>query len=285
MIAEKLYKAAEKNAAVCVGLDTDVSYLPECIATLDLGIDEKIFMFNKAIIDATYEHVACYKVQIAYYEALGLNGLKAYAETLRYIRGKGIVAIADIKRGDIAATAQKYAQAHFEGDFEADYITLNAYMGEDAVSPYYPYFKSGKKGTFVLVKTSNDSGPVFQDCVTEDGTELYRKVAKEVDRWGSDFVDNSGFSSIGAVIGLTYPNEILIVKELMPKAFFLIPGYGAQGGTGKDLSMLFSDRICGVVNSSRGIIASHVKKGINEGFAEEALHCVLAMKEDIGEWR
>ena len=283
MIAQKLYKEAVKHNGVCVGLDTDISYLPKYIAEKDCSNADKLFEFNKTIIDAVYENAACFKVQIAYYEALGLEGLTAYAKTLQYIKTKDKIVIADIKRGDISATAKKYAQGHFEGEFEADYVTLNAYMGEDAISPYYPYFKNHNKGAFILLKTSNPSGVQFQD-IDIDGEYLYQKIAKKINEWGRDFIDESGYSAVGAVIGLTYPEEFNYIKPLMPNAFFLIPGYGAQGGTGKDIAELFKKDVCGVVNSSRGIIAKHVKKQIDIGFEEEALRAVLAMKEDIGQW-
>lgn len=283
MIAHKLYKDAAKNYGVCVGLDSDISYLPAYIAKKDISAGEKIFEFNKKIIDAVYEHSACFKVQIAYYEALGIEGLTAYAKTLKYIKSVDKISIGDVKRGDIAATADKYALGHFSGDFEADYVTLNAYMGEDAVSPYYSYFKDHDKGAFVLIKTSNPSGVDFQD-IKINGMNLYEKVAQKVNEWGKPFIDESGFSAVGAVIGLTYPEEFKLIQPLMPNTFFLVPGYGAQGGTGKDIAEIFKDKICGIVNSSRGIIASHVKKGIDKGFEEEALRAVIAMKEDISKW-
>ena len=283
MIAQKLYKEAIKHNGICVGLDTDISYVPPYIAKKDTSDGEKIFEFNKTIIDAVYENTACFKVQIAYYEALGIEGLQAYARTLQYIKTKDKIAIADIKRGDISATAIKYAKGHFDGDFEADYVTLNAYMGEDAISPYYPYFNAQNKGAFILLKTSNPSGVQFQD-IDVNGEYLYQKIAKKIDEWGKDFIDESGYSAIGAVIGLTYPEEFQLIKPLMPNSFFLIPGYGAQGGTGKDIAGLFKEDVCGVVNSSRGIIAKHIKKQIDVGFEEEALRAVLAMKEDIGQW-
>ena len=283
MIANRLYNEAKKHFGVCVGLDTDISYVPNCIAKKDISNGEKIFEFNKAIIDAVSEESACFKVQIAYYEALGLEGLSAYAQTLKYIKAKGKISIADIKRGDISATAKKYADAHFTGDFEADYVTLNAYMGEDAISPYYDYFKNRDKGAFVLVKTSNPSGVDFQDIKVSDA-RLYEMVGEKLNEWGKQFTDESGYSSIGAVVGLTYPEEFISLLPKMDSTFFLIPGYGAQGGTGEDIAKIFKNDFCGVVNSSRGIIASHIKNNIDEGFAQEALTKVKLMKEDISKW-
>ena len=149
LIIDKLYERVEERGVVCLGLDTDASYIPQHILS-GKSLDEAIFQFNKEIIDATLDVVACYKVQIAYYEALGLAGLIAYKNTLQYLREKDAMIIADIKRGDIAATASQYAKAHFTGDFEADFITLSPYMGMDSIEPYMPYMESGKKGVFVF---------------------------------------------------------------------------------------------------------------------------------------
>ena len=245
---------------------------------------EKYFLFNKAIIDATKDIVACYKVQIACYEALGMDGLNAYQKTLKYIRENDGIVIADIKRGDISSTAAMYADGHFKGDFEADFITINTYMGSDAISPYFDYLKNGDKGLFVLVKTSNPNGHQIQDLETKEDKKVYEIMAEYVDKWGEDFVGECGYSAVGSVVGLTYPKEFLDVKKYMPKAFFLIPGYGAQGGTGKDIAEIFKDDICGVVNSSRGIISAHKGKVEDETFTTLTVKAVKDMQEDIGKW-
>lgn len=281
MIMDSLFEKA-KNSPVCLGLDTKIDYLPEYLLKKDISDGEKIFEFNRRIVDATLSEAACFKVQIAYYEALGLAGMAAYAKTLKYIRGKGAIVIADVKRGDISATAKQYAAAHFSGDFEADIITVNAYMGEDAVSPYYDYL--GNKGLFVLVKTSNPSGADFQDKKL-DGETLYELTARKVSMWGEKFVGVSGFSAIGAVAGCTYPAEFDIIKKLMPHTFFLIPGYGAQGGTGKDVAAFFRGGVCGVVNSSRAIITAHKGKCENENFVEYTAKAVYEMNKDIKQWQ
>ncbi|MTI66116.1 MAG: orotidine-5'-phosphate decarboxylase [Firmicutes bacterium] len=283
MIIDRLYKEAKENGPICVGLDTRLEYLPEYLLNKDISNEEKLFEFNKKIIDKTFDLVACYKVQIACYEALGLEGLKAYQRTLKYIRNKGKIVIADIKRGDISSTAEMYAKAHFEGDFEADFITVNPYMGKDAISPYYKYLKTNKKGMFVLMRTSNKSSEDFQEL--EVGNEpLYMEVSKKIDEWGKDFLGESGFSLVGGVVGLTYPEEFLKIKNKCKNTFFLIPGYGAQGGTGKDVARILKEKMCAVVNSSRGIIKAH--KGINEDkdFNEVSRQKVLEMKEDILQW-
>lgn len=283
MIIDKLYNEVLENGPICVGLDTRIDYLPNYLLDSDLNIEEKLFTFNKLLIDDTYDITACYKVQIACYEAYGLEGLKAYSRTLKYIREKGKIVIADIKRGDISSTAEMYAKAHFEGDFEADFITVNPYMGLDAISPYFKYLKTGEKGLFSLVRTSNKSSKDFQELVIDD-EPLYMKVAKETDSWGKEFVGESGFSLVGGVVGLTYPKEFLEIKNASKNTFYLIPGYGAQGGTGKDIAEIFEDKICGVINSSRKIITAHKGKEEGENFSKHARDAVLQMKEDIGKW-
>lgn len=282
MAMERLFKAIQTKGPVCVGLDTQYSFLPEYIKRRDDSTGSKLFAFNRAIIDAVHEEAGCFKVQIACYEALGLEGMRAFANTVRYARAKGSIVISDVKRGDISSTAAQYAQGHFTGDFETDIITINAYMGEDAVSPYYPYLEKGK-GLFVLVKTSNPGSGDFQDLDT-GGMTLYQRMAKKVSEWGEAFVGESGFSAIGAVTGLTYPGEFERIRALMPRTPLLIPGYGAQGGTGKDIAVFFREGLRGVVNSSRGLITAHKGKSEEEGFEEHVRGAVIAMREDILSW-
>lgn len=282
MSMDRLYNDVQKKGPVCVGLDTQLSFLPEYLKQRDASEGEKIFEFNRKIIDATYEHAGCFKVQVACYEALGLDGMQAFSNTVRYARQKGSVVISDVKRGDIASTASQYAQGHFTGDFETDIMTVNAYMGEDAISPYYPYLEKGK-GLFILVKTSNPSGKDFQDLST-GGLTLYQRMAQKVAAWGEAFIGGSGFSAIGAVTGLTYPEEFELIRTLMPHTFLLIPGYGAQGGTGRDIASFFRDGLRGVVNSSRGLITAHRGKTEDEDFDMYVYNAVCAMREDILSW-
>lgn len=282
MIMDRLFEDVKKKGPVCVGLDTQLSFLPDYLQKKDRSDGEKIAEFNRSIIDAVHEEAGCFKVQVACYEALGLDGMKAYAETVRYARKKGSVVISDVKRGDISSTAAQYAKGHFTGDFETDIITVNAYMGEDAVSPYYPYLEKDK-GLFVLVKTSNPSSGDFQDQ-DMGGLTLYQRMAERVAAWGAKFIGTSGFSAIGAVTGLTYPEQFEGIRDLMPSTFLLIPGYGAQGGTGKDIAAFFRDGIRGVVNSSRGLITAHKGKCEGEGFETYVREAVLAMREDILQW-
>ncbi|MBQ9950047.1 MAG: orotidine-5'-phosphate decarboxylase [Clostridia bacterium] len=281
MIMDFLAEKAVKSP-VCVGLDTKYDFLPDYLKNADATKGEKIFEFNRKIIDSTFDECACYKVQIACYEALGLEGMTAFAKTVKYARKKGAIVISDVKRGDISSTAAQYAKGHFTGDFETDIMTVNSYMGEDAVSPYYDYLP--EKGLFLLIKTSNPSSGDIQDIRTQDGEPVYIRMAKKAEQWGEKFIGKSGFSAIGAVVGLTYPAEFLEIKKHMPHTFFLIPGYGAQGGTGKDIAEVFADGVCGVVNSSRGLITAHKGKSEGEDFNVYVREAVLKMKEDIQKW-
>jgi len=282
MSMDRLYEDVKRKGPVCVGLDTQLSFLPECLKRRDLSDGEKLFAFNKRVIDAARDYAGCFKAQVACYEALGLDGMNAFSNTLKYAREKGCFIISDVKRGDISSTAAQYAQAHFTGDFETDCITVNAYMGLDAVSPYFPYLEKGKS-LFVLVKTSNPSGKDFQDLDT-GGMTLYQRMAQKVSEWGGAFIGKSGFSAIGAVTGLTYPEEFEGIRALIPHTFLLIPGYGAQGGTGKDIAGFFRGGVRGVVNSSRALLTAHKGKTEGEDFDAYIRGAVRAMKEDIVSW-
>ena len=284
MIIDRLHEAA-CDSPVCVGLDTRIEYLPEYLASnAELTPGEKITEFNKRIIDATADLAACYKIQIACYEALGLDGMKAYADTSKYAREAGRIVIGDAKRGDIMSTAGEYAKGHFTGDFETDFLTVNPYMGEDAISPYYPYVKDHDKGLFVLLHTSNPSAQDFQEDKLHTGQALYEKVADSIEKWGRPFVGDSGFSSIGAVDGLTYPEAFESLQTAHPNMFFLVPGYGAQGGSGKDVAEIYGRGRCAVVNNSRGIITAHKGKAEDASFVDPIRQKTLEMKEDIFQW-
>jgi len=226
---------------------------------------------------------ACYKVQIAFYEAYGIRGLIAYQKTLSYIKQNEAIVIADIKRGDISSTAEQYAKGHFSGDFEADFLTINPYMGFDAIKPYFKYLDTGEKGLFVLAKTSNPSSKDFQELEV-DGKPLFIHITKKIEEWGEKYRGKYGYSNIGSVVGLTYPDEFLMIKKHAKHTFFLIPGYGKQGGSGKDLAKIFDKNINAVINSSRGIIAAH--RGIDEtkNFVKITRQKVLEMKRDILQW-
>lgn len=257
-IIDKLYDRVEKRGVVCVGLDTALEYVPEHIKN-GRTPSEAIFEFNKQIIDATYDVAACFKVQIAYYESLGIEGLIAYKNTLKYLRDQDEIIIADIKRGDIAATAKMYAKAHFEGDFEADFITLSPYMGMDSIEPYMSYLESGKKGVFSLVRTSNPGAEDIEYLDTASEKKVYEVVADKITKIGERCTGNSGYSAIGGVIGCTHVDEGKKIRSNYKNMFFLIPGYGAQGGTAEDVALYLNNGNGGVVNSSRGILLAYKK--------------------------
>lgn len=280
LIIDKLYERVEERGVVCLGLDTDASYIPQHILS-GKSLDEAIFQFNKQIIDATLDVVACYKVQIAYYEALGLAGLIAYKNTLQYLREKDAIIIADIKRGDIAATASQYAKAHFTGDFEADFITLSPYMGMDSIEPYMPYMESGKKGVFVLVRTSNKGAEDFENLDIEGGKKLYNEVADKITEAGQTVKGRYGYTAIGGVIGCTHVEEGKEIRNRYSNMFFLIPGYGAQGGTAKDVALYLKNGNGGVVNSSRGILLAYKKENRELEFAECARNEAIKMRDAI----
>ena len=282
MIADILYHEVEKKGPICVGLDTDVSYIPKNFMEKFNTIEESIFRFNQKIIDATSDIAACFKVQIAYYEACGLNGLMAYKKTLEYLRSLKLITIADIKRGDIAKTAEMYAKAHFEGDFESDYITVNPYMGLDSLTPYLKYVKENQKGLFALIRTSNPGAEDIQYIEDRKGIRVYQHVGEKLQKLGLDFMGSCGYSSIGGVIGCTHIEEGLDLRKKLNHTFFLIPGYGAQGGGAKEAAVYLRNGNGGVVNSSRAVLLAYkkVEGGENE-FDICARNEVIKMREEI----
>ena len=277
---DKLYASVAANGPVCVGLDTELSYLPESAVDSTKTAGENVVAYNRALIDATKSAAGCYKVQIAYYESLGLDGMRAYAETLRMVRETGLPVIADIKRGDIAKTAEMYAKAHFTGDFEADIITLAPYMGLDSISPYLPYCKDQGKGVFVLCRTSNPGAKDFEYQKLADGRHVYDLVGDSISALGQDYIGESGYTSLGLVIGGTHTEEASAIRAAYKNTFFLIPGYGAQGGKAADIARYLNKGNGGVVNSSRGILLAWKKQpGVN--YAEAAYNECVRMREDI----
>ncbi len=278
---DKLYEAVAARGPVCVGLDTDFSYLPEGFAKAELTAGENIVRFNKAVVDATKDVAGCFKVQIAYYESLGLDGIRAYKETLDYVKAAGMPVIADIKRGDIAKTAEMYAKAHFEGDFEADFITLAPYMGLDSIRPYLPYVTAAGKGLFVLVRTSNPGAKDFEYEKLADGRHVYDMVGDKLHELGGECMGEKGYSSLGLVIGGTHIEEAAEIRARYEDSFFLIPGYGAQGGTADDIARYLDKHSNGgVVNSSRAVLLAY-KKQPGVAFDEAARNECIKMKEAI----
>ena len=275
---DKLYDSVAKNGPVCVGLDTEISYLPETDTALTAG--ENIVAFNRRLIDATKGVAGCYKVQIAYYESLGMDGMLAYQQTLKMARASGLPVIADIKRGDIAKTAEMYAKAHFTGDFEADIVTLAPYMGLDSIVPYLPYCKDQGKGVFVLCRTSNPGRMDFEYQTLSDGRTVYNMVGDALTKLGADYMGERGYSSVGLVIGGTTGEEAAEIRDRYKNTFFLIPGYGAQGGKACDIALYMNKGNGGVVNSSRGILMAW-KKQPGVAFDEAAYNECVRMREDI----
>lgn len=301
MINKLNAKIVKTNAPIVVGLDPMLKYVPEHILkkayaeygeTLK-GAAEAIFEFNKRIIDATYDLIPAVKPQIAMYEQFGVEGVIAYKKTIDYAHEKDLVVIADVKRGDIGSTSEAYAVGHlgqvkvgsktFAG-FDADFATVNPYLGTDGIKPFVDVCKEEKKGIFILVKTSNPSSGEFQDRII-DGKPLYEHVADKVREWGEDAMGDA-YSYVGAVVGATYPEMGAALRKVMPKTLILVPGYGAQGGTGKDLKAFFNpDGLGAIVNSSRGIIAAYKKEEYakygEEHFEEASRQAVIDMREDI----
>jgi len=278
---DTLFYNVQKKGPICIGLDTAVDYIPESINKQYDCIEDRLFEFNRRIVDSTEDIASAFKVQIAYYEAEGIQGLKAYKRTLDYIRSKKIPLIADVKRGDISKTAQMYAKAHFSGDFEADIITINMYMGSDTLDPYEYYLKSGK-GLFVLLKTSNPGSGDIQNLKTDTGEYVYQKMLRLLEKKGNSLIGSSGFSALGAVVGCTHVEDGIAIRTRMKNTFFLIPGYGAQGGTAEDVSNYLIHGNGGVINSSRGIILAYRSekwKGLE--FDEAAREAANDMREKI----
>ena len=301
MINKLTAKIQKTNAPIVVGLDPMLNYIPKHIQekafkeygeTLE-GAAEAIWQFNKEIVDKTYDLIPAVKPQIAMYEQFGIPGLMAYKKTVDYCKSKDLVVIGDIKRGDIGSTSAAYAVGHLGkvqvGDnkiaaFDEDFATVNPYLGSDGVKPFIDVCKEEKKGIFVLVKTSNPSSGEFQDRII-DGRPLYELVGEKVAQWGEECMGDS-YSYVGAVVGATYPEMGKILRKIMPKAYILVPGYGAQGGQGKDLVHFFNeDGLGAIVNSSRGIIAAYKQEKYakfgEENFGEASRAAVEDMIADI----
>ena len=299
---EKLVERIKKlEAPIVVGLDPTLNFVPGFL--LDKAVNEKgetleaaadaIFEFNKKIVDAVYELIPAVKPQIAMYEQFGIPGLMAYKQTVDYCHEKGLLVIGDAKRGDIGSTSTAYAIGHLGkvkigsteiAPIDTDFLTINPYMGSDSVVPFVEECKKNDKGLFILVKTSNPSSGEFQDQKVGKKA-VYELVGKKVDEWGAELVKN-GYSDVGAVVGATYPEMGEVLREIMPKAYILVPGYGAQGGTAAELKPFFNkDGLGAIVNSSRGIIAAYTQDKYGEygaeGFAEAARAAVIDMKNDI----
>lgn len=301
MINKLVSKIRQTGAPIVVGLDPMLRFIPEHIRdaafaeygeTLE-GAAEAILQFNKEIVDKTYDLIPAVKPQIAMYEQFGIPGLAAFKRTVDYCKEKDLVVIGDIKRGDIGSTSAAYAAGHIGrvqvGDksylpFDEDFVTVNPYLGSDGVDPFIKVCQEEKKGLFILVKTSNPSSGEFQDRLI-DGRPLYELVGEKVAEWGASCMGED-YSNIGAVVGATYPAMGKVLRKIMPKAFILVPGYGAQGGKGADLVHFFNeDGLGAIVNSSRGIIAAYKQEKYGrfgeKNFGEASRAAVEDMIADI----
>lgn len=302
MIDQLVAKIKKTQAPIVVGLDPMLNYIPEQVQKKAFeekgetlaGAAEAIWQFNKAIVDTIYDLIPAVKPQIAMYEQFGVEGIIVFKKTVDYCKEKGLVVIGDVKRGDIGSTSEAYAVGHLGkvqvgsqtyAGFDEDFATVNPYLGSDGVKPFIKVCKENNRGIFVLVKTSNPSSGELQDKLV-DGKPLYELVGKMVDEWGNDCIGESGFSEVGAVVGATYPDQGRILRAIMPKTYILVPGYGAQGGKGKDLVHFFNeDGLGAIVNSSRGIIAAYKQEAYAkfgaEHFADASRQAVLDMIADI----
>ena len=303
MIQKLISNIQKTNAPIVVGLDPMLGYIPEHIQkkayaefgeTLE-GAAEAVWQYNKEIVDCTYDLIPAVKPQIAMYEQFGIEGLKAYKKTVDYCKEKGLVVIGDVKRGDIGSTSAAYAVGHLGkvqvgsrtyAAFDEDFATVNPYLGTDGIKPFLDVCRQEKKGIFILVKTSNPSSGEFQDQLI-DGKPLYELVGEHVAKWGEECMGDT-YSYVGAVVGTTYPEMGKVLRKIMPKSFILVPGYGAQGGKGKDLVHFFNeDGLGAIVNSSRGIIAAYKQEKYAkfgaEHFGEASRAAVEDMAADIAQ--
>lgn len=301
MIQKLIQNIQKTDAPIVVGLDPMLSYIPEHIKkkafeefgeTLS-GAAEAVWQYNKAIVDAVYDLIPAVKPQIAMYEQFGIAGMMAFQKTIDYCKEKGLVVIGDVKRGDIGSTSAAYAAGHLGrvqigsksyAAFDEDFSTVNPYLGSDGVKPFVDVCREEKKGIFVLVKTSNPSSGEFQDRLI-NGKPLYEHVGEKVAQWGADCMEGE-YSLVGAVVGATYPEEGMRLRKIMPNAYILVPGYGAQGGKGADLAHFFNkDGLGAIISSSRGIIAAYRQEQYSRfgelNFADASREAVLDMREDI----
>jgi orotidine-5'-phosphate decarboxylase len=289
---DRLYESVAERGHVCVGLDTAPDYVPEKERRLATSDAEAVLAYNKAIIDATADIAACFKVQIAYYEELGLAGLNTYSQTLKYIHQKNCLVISDIKRGDIADTASRYARAHFAGDFETDFVTLTPYLGMDSIEPWLEWADKKGKGAFVLMLTSNKGRKDFEELELSSKQKLYEAVGDKLSELAANRSGKHGYGAFGAVVGADpkSPEErekAAAIRAKRPNLFFLIPGYGAQGGAAEDASLLLRNGNGGVVNASRSIIRAwasdknHAAEADNAFAAEAARQAAIIMRDSI----
>lgn len=283
MMDKLIKKIKEKNSPIVMGIDPRYEMIPDTIKSKypkDLaGFAEASIEFAKKLIDATYDIIPAIKPQLAYFEMMGPHGLDAFRKIVEYAKSKDLIVIADAKRGDIGTTSQGYANTflgetslddYSEKIYDADFVTVNPYMGTDCVKPFIEDSKKYGKGVFVLVKTSNKSSGELQDLKLENGNKVYEQVATLVEEWGKDLIGEYGYSSISAVVGATYPEQLKEIRKLAPHTFFLIPGYGAQGGKAEDIALGFDENgIGGIVNASRSLMCAYKSDRWKDVYTEE----------------
>ncbi len=300
MALDRLIEKIEQTQNPTVaGLDPKLDYVPEYIKrkcfekygeTLK-GAAKALLKFNKGLIDALYDIVPAVKPQAAYYEMYGVEGVKTLYKTQEYARSKGMYVITDAKRNDIGTTMEAYATAHLgkvkvgSAEFEpflGDALTVNGYLGSDGIKPLLSVCKENDKGIFVLAKTSNPSSGELQDKKI-DGAPIYELMGNMCEDWGKELPGVYGYSGVGIVAGATYPEQIKRLREILPHTFFLIPGYGAQGASAKDISAAFDKNgLGGIVNSSRGIMCAYQKQKCDEReFVEAARREAIRMRDEI----
>ncbi len=289
------------NNPTVAGLDPKLDYIPDFIKeqafarygrTLE-GAAEALFVFNKGLIDALCDIVPAVKPQAAYYEMYGWQGVRALEKTIAYAKSKGMFVITDGKRNDLGTTMEAYAKAHLgetavEGEvfepFGSDALTVNAYLGTDGVKPVLNVCKEKDKGLFILVKTSNPSSGELQDRTLDDGLTIYRTMGGMCEKWGEELMGQYGYSGVGAVVGATYPQQLGELRKELPHTFFLVPGYGAQGGGAKDVAPAFDENGLGaIINSSRGIMCAWKKEeGLDPAeYAAAARREAIRMRDEI----
>lgn len=305
MFIDRLIRNIKRtNNPTVVGLDPKLEYIPDVIKEKSFkeygsglaGVANGILSFNKALIDSVYDIVPAVKPQLAYYEMYGVEGIRAFAQTCEYAKSKGLIVIVDGKRNDIGTTAQAYSGAYLgkvpTGDkekqvYNIDALTVNAYLGYDGIKPFIEDCEKYEKGIFILVKTSNKSSGQMQDIVAQDGKHIYEKMAELVDEWGSGDLGEYGYSSIGAVVGATWPEQAKVLRQIMKKAYILVPGYGAQGGTAADaVSSFNSDGLGAIINASRSIMCAWKSEKWSQrydesGFDSAAREEAIRMRDEI----
>ncbi len=297
ILIEKINKT---NNPTVMGLDPRYDMIPKCITSKysndTKGACQAILEYNKALIDATYDIIPAVKPQIAFYEMFGVEGIEVFKQTCQYAKQKEMIIIADVKRGDIGSTAAGYSNAYLgktplnekeEPIFDVEFITVNPYLGIDGVKPFIEDCKKYTKGIFILVKTSNPSSGELQDLKLENGKTVYETVGQLVNEWGKELIGQNGYSAIGAVVGATYPKQLQTLREIMPNTYFLIPGYGAQGGKAEDIALGFDKNgLGGIINASRSLMCAYKQQRWEnqfkqEEFAQATRAEALRMKEEL----